>query len=156
WFPASERAKAVALFMTATAIAGVVGGPLSGALLTLSGLLGLAGWQWLFLMEGLPSILLGIVVYIYLTDRPEQADWRTDEHRTWLVARMEADRAARTGAGHEATHEATHQATRLAALANPRVWLFAMLYFSIIVTFYGVTFFLPQILKSLSGLRDFE
>src|SRR5262249_10812945 len=120
------------------------------------GLLGLAGWQWLFLMEGLPSILLGIVVYIYLTDRPEQAHWLTDEHRTWLVARMEADRAARTGAGHEATHEATHQATRLAALANPRVWLFAMLYFSIIVTFYGVTFFLPQILKSLSGLRDFE
>ncbi len=152
WFPASERAKAIALFMTATAIASVIGGPLSGALLTLRGVFGLAGWQWLFLMEGLPSILLGVVVFFYVTDRPEQAHWLTDEQRTWLVARMQADRAAPTGGGHEATHKQT----LVAALANPRVWLFVMLYFSIVVTYYGYTFFLPQILKSLSGLSDFE
>jgi ACS family tartrate transporter-like MFS transporter len=149
WFPASERAKAIAQFMTATAIAGVVGGPLSGGLLSLNGVFGLAGWQWLFLLEGVPSILLGIVVFFYLTDRPEQARWLTDDERNWLVARMQADRAARGGG-------AGHHATLMAAIANIRVWLFALLYFNIIVCFYGVSFFLPQILKNLSGLRDFQ
>jgi ACS family tartrate transporter-like MFS transporter len=148
WFPASERAKAVAQFMTATAIAGVIGGPLSGALLTLGGTFGLRGWQWLFLLEGMPSILLGIVVLIYLTDRPEQAYWLTDEQRTWLVARMHADRAARA--------TASHHASITAALTNPVVWLFALLYFCIVVCFYGVTFFLPTILKQLSGLSDLQ
>ena len=146
WFPASERAKAVAQFMTATAIAGVIGGPLSGALLTLNGTLGLRGWQWLFMLEGIPSILLGVVVFIYLTDRPEQAYWLTEEQRTWLVGRMEADRASRADTGHTSV---------TAALTNGRVWLFAMLYFCIVVCFYGVTFFLPTILKQLSGLPDF-
>ena len=73
WFPAIQRAQTVALFMTATAIAGVVGGPISGLLLTLNGIMGLAGWQWLFLLEGLPAIILGFVVLSYLCDRPEQA-----------------------------------------------------------------------------------
>jgi ACS family tartrate transporter-like MFS transporter len=147
WFPASERAKSVSQFMTATAIAGVIGGPLSGALLTLNGTLGLRGWQWLFLLEGIPSILLGVVVFIYLTDRPEQAYWLTEEQRTWLVARMQEDRASRAGTGQHTSVTA--------ALTNSRVWLFAMLYFCIVVCFYGVTFFLPTILKQLSGLPDF-
>jgi MFS transporter, ACS family, tartrate transporter len=152
WFPASERAKAVAQFMTATAIAGVIGGPLSGSLLTLNGTLGLSGWQWLFLLEGLPSILLGVVVFIYLTDRPEQAYWLTDEQRTWLIARMKEDRAARATAGAGAGQHASV----IDALVNPIVWLFAMLYFCIVVCFYGVTFFLPTIVKHLSGLSDFQ
>jgi len=148
WFPASERAKAIAQFMTATAIAGVIGGPLSGSLLAIDGWRGLAGWQWLFLVEGIPSVILGFVVLAYLTDRPEQAHWLTGDERQWLVARMAEDRASRAGGNH--------QATLLAALGNPRVWLFALLYFTIIVGFYGISFWLPQILKNLSGLRDFE
>ncbi|HET6897259.1 MAG TPA: MFS transporter, partial [Vicinamibacteria bacterium] len=75
WFPAAERARAIAQFMTATAIAGVIGGPVSGALLTLDGRGGLAGWQWLFLIEGLPAVALGFVVLRHLTDRPEEAHW---------------------------------------------------------------------------------
>jgi ACS family tartrate transporter-like MFS transporter len=150
WFPASERAKAVAQFMTANAIAGVIGGPISGALLLMGGMYGLRGWQWLFLLEGIPSIMLGVVVLIYLTDRPEQADWLTDEQRSWLVARMQQDRAER------ATGGTGHHASVTAALTNPIVWLFALLYFSIVVCFYGVTFFLPSILKQLSGFSDFQ
>src|SRR5262249_39925659 len=73
WFPAAERARAIARFMTAVAIAGVIGGPISGAILGMSGVAGLAGWQWLFLLEGLPAIVLGFVVLASLTDRPEEA-----------------------------------------------------------------------------------
>jgi ACS family tartrate transporter-like MFS transporter len=145
WFPASERAKTVALFMTATAVAGVIGGPVSGALLELNGVFGLAGWQWLFLMEGVPSIVLGLVAFFYLTDRPERADWLTPQQRAWLIARMQADREE---------HDTSRRATRVAALASPRVWLFSILYFCIVVCFYGVVFFLPQILRNLSGFRD--
>ncbi len=148
WFPASERAKAIAQFMTATAIAGVIGSPLSGALLTMHGKLGLAGWQWLFLVEGIPSVLLGFVVLVYLTDRPEQAHWLSDDERAWLVATMQQDRASR-GAG-------AAQHSTLSALASPQVWLFALIYFTIVFGFYGIGFWLPQILKNLSGFTDFQ
>jgi ACS family tartrate transporter-like MFS transporter len=155
WFPASQRAKAIAQFMTATAIAGVIGGPLSGSLLALSGTWGLAGWQWLFLMEGVPSVVLGVVVFFYLTDRPEQAHWLTDAERGLLVARMREDREARGGGARGAGGGAAgHDATLAAALSTPRVWLFALIYFTIIVGFYGIAFWLPQILKNLSGLPD--
>src|SRR5262249_12933191 len=93
WIPAEERARTTALFMTATALAGVIGGPISGALLTLHGLAGLAGWQLLFILEGVPAICLGVVVLVYLTDRPEQARWLTPAERGWLIARLAAERA---------------------------------------------------------------
>src|SRR5215207_3919566 len=91
WFPASERAKSVAQFMTGTAIANVIGGPLSGRLLTLDGAMGLAGWQWLFIVEGVPAVLLGIFVLYYLTEGPAEAHWLTADERKWLIARMETD-----------------------------------------------------------------
>jgi ACS family tartrate transporter-like MFS transporter len=84
WIPAKERARAVALFLTSTALSGVLGGPLSGALLNLSGAHGLAGWQWLFLLEGVPAVALGFVTLGYLDERPEQARWLTLEERQWL------------------------------------------------------------------------
>src|SRR6185437_7218457 len=87
WFTAAERARIIALFMTATALSSVIGAPISGALLSLHRF-GLAGWQWLFLLEGLPAVLLGGVVLYYLTDRPEQATWLTPAERSWLVGRM--------------------------------------------------------------------
>lgn len=88
WLPAIQRAKTVALFMTATAVAGVVGGSVSGLLLTLDGIMGYSGWQWLFLLEGLPAIFLGFVVLSYLCDRPEQAQWLKPQELLWLQQRL--------------------------------------------------------------------
>ncbi|TMA57229.1 MAG: MFS transporter, partial [Deltaproteobacteria bacterium] len=111
WFPAAERAHAVARFMTATAIAGVVGGPISGALLAMDGLGGLRGWQWLFLAEGLPAVVLGLSVLAYLPDGPATASWLTADERRSLAARL----------GPEQVIEAHHAATLGAALADRRV-----------------------------------
>lgn len=145
WFPASERAKVVAQFMTATAMAGVIGGPLSGLLLNLDGQLGLAGWKWLFVVEGVPAVLLGIVVLFYLTDRPEQATWLSADERAWLVRRMDEDRRGRADTGH---------ATLGAAFTSPKVWLCIGIYFLLTCGMYGISFWLPQILKGLAGWSD--
>ncbi|MEQ1897207.1 MAG: MFS transporter [Vicinamibacterales bacterium] len=142
WFPERERAKTVALFMTANALAGVIGGPLSGALLTLDGATGLAGWQWLFLLEGIPAVVLGGVVLVYLPNGPREATWLPREDREWLAARREAERA---GAVHTSVWE---------VLTNGPVWRFSLLYFSLVVALYSVSFWLPQILKRVSGQSD--
>jgi len=144
WFPAAERAHAVARFMTATAIAGVVGGPISGALLAMDGLGGLRGWEWLFLAEGLPAVVLGLAVLAYLPDGPASASWLTPEERRSLAARL----------GPEQVIEAHHAATLGAALADRRVWRLAVLYFVLVTGLYGVGLWLPQIVKGLSGLGD--
>jgi ACS family tartrate transporter-like MFS transporter len=85
WFPAEARDRAIAKFMTAIPISGVIGGPVSGALMGLDGVLGLAGWQWLFLLEGLPAVLLGVAVLVYLPDRVEDAKWLEAGPREWLT-----------------------------------------------------------------------
>jgi ACS family tartrate transporter-like MFS transporter len=140
WFPARERAGAVALFMTGTAIAGVIGGPISSALLLLDGLGGLSGWQWLFVVEGVPAVLLAPVVWRRLDERPADAQWLTPAERGWLVSTLEAEAAAMPAHGH-----------RLAdALKSARLWLLAGIYFCIVLAFYGVSFWLPQIVQSQS------
>ncbi|HEU5238509.1 MAG TPA: MFS transporter, partial [Pyrinomonadaceae bacterium] len=88
WYPEAQRARAIAAFMTAIPVTGLIGGPLSGALLNLDGIFGLAGWQWLFLAEGFPAILLGASVLVYLTDRPEAANWLAPAERNWLVTKL--------------------------------------------------------------------
>src|SRR4051812_5476081 len=103
WFPKRYRGRVTAGFMTAIPIASFIAAPLSGFLLELHGL-GLKSWQWMFIIEGIPSVLLGIVVLRFLTDRPSQAKWLTDEQRKWLMDEMEAERLASaqaTGGGHE-------------------------------------------------------
>src|SRR5438067_8009052 len=85
WFPAHERARAVAQFSMASMLAGIVGAPLSGVLLSLRGAAGLDGWQWLFLIEGLPAVVLGVVAFLYLDDGPQKARWLPDDEKTWLV-----------------------------------------------------------------------
>jgi ACS family tartrate transporter-like MFS transporter len=145
WFPTAERARAVAQFMTATAIAGVVGGPVSGALLAMDGVGGLAGWQWLFLVEGLPAVGLGLFVLRFLTDRPEDAEWLPEDERTWLAARMREERAER---------ERSHPLTVRSVFASPVVWRLAGLYFSLVIGLYGISFWLPQIVRGFSGLSD--
>jgi ACS family tartrate transporter-like MFS transporter len=139
WFPARERARAVALFMTGTAIAGVIGGPLSSALLLLDGAWGFHGWQWLFLAEGVPAVLLAPVVWRQLNQSPATATWLPEDERRWLVATLAAEQASRPN---------VHGTVR-AAFASPRLWALAALYFCIVLAFYGVSFWLPQILQQL-------
>jgi ACS family tartrate transporter-like MFS transporter len=145
WFPAEERARAIALFMTATALAGVLGGPISGLLLSLDGIGGLRGWQWLFLLEGIPAIVLGVAVLAWLPEGPGEAKWLEPHERASLIARLDEEERIASGSAHGAFRP---------ALRSGRLWALAFLYFSIIITFYGVSFWLPQILQSLSGLND--
>ena len=100
WIPASERARTGALFMMAAPIAIIVGAPVSEVLLALDGRQGLAGWQWLFLVEGFPAVVLGVIALWVLTDRPEQATWLPPREREWLSRTMAAEQAARTRPGH--------------------------------------------------------
>jgi MFS transporter, ACS family, tartrate transporter len=141
WFPTQERARAVARFMTATSLAGVVGGPLSSYLLKLDGVSGLAGWQWLFLSEGLPTILLGISVLFVLKDGPERAGWMRPEERVWLAGELQRDKE-RYGA---ATHHRLGDAFRL-----PALWVLAGVYFVSQVGVYIVNLWMPLILNSFS------
>ena len=142
WFPARERARAVGLFMTATAMAGVIGAPISSALLQFDGAFGLKGWQWLFLIEGLPAILLVPVVLMTMTERPADATWLTTDERDWL-AREIAVEQAQTAHAHVTLRD---------ALLSARLWIVSVPYLCIVIAFYGVSFWLPQIVQANSGL----
>jgi D-galactonate transporter len=142
WFPAARRARIVAIFMTAIAISGVFGSPLSGWILRdLNGAGGLAGWKWLFLLEGLPSVLVGVWVLLRLDDGIEQARWLTADEKIALksaLARDERDQATRTVR---------------AAFLSPRVFVLAVVYFCFVAGLYGLTFWLPQLIKA-AGVKD--
>ena len=142
WFPAARRGRATSLFLAAIALAGVVGNPLSGWILkSMNGMNGWAGWQWLFLLEAVPSLVLGVVAWFWLEDRVDHAQWLTSEERA-LIAR---DIAA------EESGKADGSLARV--LANPQVWLAACVYFAIVSGLYGITFWLPTIIKEL-GIAD--
>jgi sugar phosphate permease len=143
WFPQSQRARAVARFMTATAIAGIVGAPMSTLLLRLDCVAHIAGWKWLFIGEGLPSVVLGIVVLFVLTDLPEQAAWLAPAERMWLSAEVKA---------HEP--QAGHATNLVHAFRSARVWLLALIYFAISVGLYGLSLWLPVVVKSLTHAAD--
>jgi len=139
WFPARQRAQAVARFMTGSAVTGVVGLPLSGAIMQyLNGVGGLGGWQWLFLLEGLPTVLLGFVTLWYLTDHPEQAHWLSARERKWLSERMSRE---------ESYREQQHGLTFWQTLANGRVWLLCLVYFMVSVGANSYGAFLPKVLE---------
>jgi len=145
WYPEGRRARAIAAFMTAVPVSGVVGGPLSGALLTLNGLFGLAGWQWLFLVEGIPAILLGIIVLVYLTERPEAANWLTPAEKDWLVSTLAAERSSRHGASPIGIY---------AALTNPTIWHLGIIFLCAAIGFYGYSFWAPLMVKAFTGSSD--
>jgi MFS transporter, ACS family, tartrate transporter len=148
WFPTAQRARAIAMFMVAIPLSGVGGGPLSGALLSLKGHLGLAGWQWLFLLEGLPAVALGFVVVGYLTDRPEEATWLAADERAWLSATLSNERER---------CERRHGLSVLQTLSNPTVWLLGLLVFLCHgIGIYVLSLWLPQIVRDFSGLNDFQ
>ena len=146
WFPDSARARTVARFMTAAPIAGVIGSPVSGALLNLHQRWGLSGWQWLFLMEGLPAILLGSVVWIYLTDRAQEAEWLEPRERAWLLDALES----KTQANRDSRPTGT-----FVALRDPRMWMLALVYFGLTTVMYGIGLWLPTLIHSVSGVGNF-
>ncbi|NTV98096.1 MAG: MFS transporter [Chlorobiaceae bacterium] len=141
WFPSRYRARMVAWFMTAVAVAGVLGGPVSGSILgSMHTVGGLRGWQWLFLLEGAPSILIGIWVYFFLDEGPAGASWLSEDEKEMIIgslAREEEEKKNRADTGH----------TLGDALSNPAVWLLSAVYFSIVMGLYGISFWLPQIIK---------
>ena len=144
WFPSAARARAIALFMTAAPLAGVIGGPISGLLLGVQR--GhLMGWQWLFLIEGLPAILLGGVVLVFLTDRPEIATWLSEEQRSWLVEQL----------AHEERPQPRASSSVFSALAEARVWMLVVVYLGVTTAAYGIGLWLPSLLRNASGTSNF-
>jgi MFS transporter, ACS family, tartrate transporter len=143
WFPARERARAMAVFMTASALGGVIGNPISGAVMQfLDGVGGLTGWQWVFLAEGLPSVLLGIVVLCYLPDGPARARWLSPPERSWLVDRLEAE---------DQTRRLRHGADLLRALTDTRVWMLIGVYFTVAVGSNAAGARFPKLIGELFG-----
>ncbi len=139
WFPSAERARAIAKFMTATSLAGVVGGPLSSYLLSLEGRSGLHGWQWLFLVEGIPSILMGISVLFLLKDKPDDAAWLTAPEKVWLDAELQRDREE---GGAAARHNL------IDAFKLPMVWGLAVVFLITQIGVYTVNLWMPLVLNS--------
>ncbi|MEY5097937.1 MAG: hypothetical protein RJA36_656 [Pseudomonadota bacterium] len=140
WFPARHRAGVTALFMAAAPISTALGSPLSAALMELDGLFGLAGWQLLFLLEAIPALILGFVVFFYMTDRPEQARWLKDDERAWLVKTMNAEAAEK---GTAAKH------SFIRGMADLRVLALALIYFGTSAGLYTLGIWAPQIIKQL-------
>jgi ACS family tartrate transporter-like MFS transporter len=143
WFPDKERAHTVALFATGTVIAGIVGSPLSGAILELHGFGGLEGWQWLFLIEGIPAVLIGVVVIFVLPDRPGKARWLSPAEKDWIQSRLDEDSINSKGTAHLRLSE---------VFMSGRIWLLCLIYFLLTVGIYGYEMWLPSIIKEFSGL----
>ncbi len=142
WYPAHRRARVTALFMTAVAISGVIGGPLSGWILRdFGGLNGWAGWQWMFLIEGLPSIAIGAMVLFFLDDRIAHAKWLSADEKALLERNIAADNVDKV------------DAPIVAVLTQGRVWLMGLIYFSFVMGLYGISFWLPTIIKQ-TGIAD--
>jgi ACS family tartrate transporter-like MFS transporter len=143
WFPQRYRARAIASFMAAVPLSSALGGPLGGSLLALRGRLGLAGWQWLFLVEAIPSILLGLVVLLYLTDRPENATWLSDDQRSWLRGRLDGERLAAAESS---------EANLVRALGSRVLWQLTAAYLLGLCAWLGVLYFAPVILRDGLGI----
>ncbi|MDQ6860848.1 MAG: MFS transporter, partial [Verrucomicrobiota bacterium] len=144
WYPSGHRARAIAAFMTAVPVTGLIGGPLSGMLLGFSGTGGLAGWQWLFLVEGVPAIVLGMAVLFYLPATPDAAQWLTPAERNCIASELELDRAS----GKTTTDRTA------AALTNPTIWLLGVIFLLVTIGFLGYSFWSPLIIRSLTGASD--
>lgn len=146
WFPQQYRARIIAAFMVAIPVSLAVGAPLSTAILQLNGVLGLKGWQWLFILEGVPTILFGLVFLAVMPDRPRDAKWLSDGERHWLQTTLDSEHTAVA---------AVHGTNVLRAFADPRLLALAFIYFANTTANLGLAFFLPQILKGL-GLSNMQ
>ncbi len=145
WYCSADRAKAIAMFMSAIPLSQVVGAPISAALMQIHWL-GWSGWRWLLILEGAPAIVLGIVTLFYLTDRPQQAHWLAAEERDWLARELEREERAKAAGGHVGIWR---------ALGNRNVLLLTLSYFCGSTVQYGFGLWLPKIFQKLSGLSPF-
>lgn len=142
WYPSNRRGHITSLFMTGIPLSGVIGGPLSGGIMTLfDGYNGWAGWQWMFLLEGLPAVALGVVVFVFLDDRISRAKWLTEEERALLEKNIASEASEK------------QEESILTIFSSGRVWLLAIIYFSFVMGIYGVSFWLPTIIKAM-GIAD--
>jgi MFS family permease len=140
WVPAARRGRVTSLFMFAVPISGVIGGPLSASIMAgFDGWLGYAGWQWMFLIEGIPSSLLGIAAFYYLTDSPRTAAWLTDAEKALVSRELERDQQRKTGRSHHAMGP---------ALRDPRIYLLSGMAFALFASIGGVFFWLPTVLRN--------
>jgi MFS transporter, ACS family, tartrate transporter len=146
WFPASHRARVTGLFMACIPLSAAIGSPISTALLYLDGVFGMRGWQWLFLMEGLPPMVLGVVTWFYLTERPAQARWLAADERSWLENRIEVEHARKRD---------LLQLSVVQTLFNPRVLALGAVAYTLASLLFGVGFFLPTIVKAF-GLTNMQ
>jgi MFS transporter, ACS family, tartrate transporter len=140
WFPSYHHARICSGFLVGLPIAVAAGAPVSTALLGLNGLFGLKGWQIMYLAEGIPTVILGLVTFFVLTDRPAQAKWLTEAEKAWLTAKLAAERSAK---------EAVRKFSFLEGMYNPKVLLLALNYFGIVVASLGILFFVPQMIKDI-------
>jgi sugar phosphate permease len=140
WIPARKRAKVGAIFMTSIPLAGVIGQPLSSWIMeSLNGVCGLKGWQWIFIVEGIPTILLGCTVYFFLTEKPANAKWLSPAQREWLSTTIESENALTRGShGHHSL---------LQAMGNRRVWLLSLIYMALMFGFYPINYWTTTIVK---------
>ena len=145
WYPAKERARTIALFATGGVVAGIVGSPISGAILGLDGKAGLAGWQWLFVLEALPAVIMGLALLFILPNGPQHVGWLSVPQKAWLRARL-----AEEAEGSRPAHE--HRF--MDVVTSGRVWLLCLLYFLMNIGSYGYELWLPSIIKSFSGKSD--
>jgi MFS transporter, ACS family, tartrate transporter len=143
WFTAKERARWVGVFMVAIPLSSVIGGPMSGLILdALNGVMGLSGWQWLFIIEGLPSVFVGFWVLGYLTDKPADAGWLDPSERTAVQAALDDERKHREAIRHYSLRQ---------ALTNPRVLALGLVSFGLVAGNYGLGYWLPQIIKGMAA-----
>jgi ACS family tartrate transporter-like MFS transporter len=146
WFPSDYRARIVAYFMTALPVSSLLGSPISALLLSADGFLGLGGWQILFIVQGIPSIILGFVVLAYLTDEPSKAKWLTPEERNWLTSRLDGERNSKSDQPSQSL---------IQTLLQPKVIALGLANFGGIASTYALGFFLPQIINAF-GLSIIE
>ena len=147
WFPARERARATSIFILGLPISVLIGAPLSTALLGLDGLADLRGWQWMFIAEGIPAVAIGFVAFAFLTDRPADATWLQRAEREWLVDTMAREEAAKAK---------IRSWTVGASLRDAKVLTLAGAFFCNVIPIYGITLWLPQIVKSAGGLSNLQ
>ena len=146
WFPAVYRAKIVGIFMVAIPVAGLIGSPISGAILGMDGVLGLGGWQWIFILEALPTLLLGIASFYWLTDRPDNAPWLPPQQQQWLIARLAAEGRRETKVAHQSVWK---------TMTNKYVLIMALVYAGAAGASTSLALWMPALVKSF-GLTNFQ
>ena len=144
WFPAEYRGRVISTLFVAQPVANAVASIVSAAILGMDGILGFKGWQWIFILEALPAVLLGLVIFKVMTDKPARAEWLAEDERNWLQARIDSENRQ---------VESTGRLTLMRALGDPRVVALSLIYLASVTANYGIVFFMPQIIKGI-GLSN--